>query len=195
MPALPVIADVYRCALHWTNSSGGDAVNVIHVKAASQVSTVLIFNVLDAHVTAAMWDWVAATAVVDDVAVTPLDGVTGTDHFSTGSPAKWTGGGLGQALPQVAGIIKLTTGFRGRSHRGRIFIPFIGEGETATGTLIDVAAVQAAWSAFEDAVELDGTTPVTMGVASYKLGTFTATSSVFAEPKTATQRRRMSRLR
>jgi hypothetical protein len=45
------------------------------------------------------------------------------------------------------------------------------------------------------AIGTDATTPLTLGVASYKLSTFEAALSCLCEPTAATQRRRLSRLR
>jgi hypothetical protein len=156
-----------------------------------------VFTCLDAHVTAAMWSSVGGGASVSDVAITPLDGVSPTVDFPTGSPAKWTGPGGGQTSPAVATLVKLTTDLRGRSHRGRVYLPFQSEAAEADGALNPATqtAAQAAWSTFLTAIAADATTPMTLVVASYKLSSARNVQSVAVEGMLATQRRRQSRLR
>jgi hypothetical protein len=152
-----------------------------------------LYNDLNTNVAVAMWDWVSTGAHVDTVAITPLDGTTATSTFTTGAPAKWTGQASGNApIPQQAGIIKLSTPLRGRSFSGRIFIPFVDESETSGGTLADVAAVNTAWTTFATAMVTAGWA---LSVASYKLALSTTVTNLLAESKSATQRRRMDRLR
>jgi hypothetical protein len=194
MPPLPVIPNVFRVAWHWSGPSGISAVNVMHFECPAGFPLSVIVEALDDAVLVNMFAWTASTCFVDDITVTPLDGLTASESFAPPTPAKWVGGGLGEALPAVAGIVKLQTGLRGRSHRGRVFIPFVGEGEITVGTLIDVAAVETAWTAFTAALASD-TPSVVMGVASYKLSTFSALTAVTAELLAATQRRRQDRLR
>jgi hypothetical protein len=152
---------------------------------------------LNAHVTAAMWGLVAPTMFVESVDVIDLDGISASSNFATGGGAKWTGGGTGDPIPQGASVIKLTTTLRGRSHRGRVYLPAVPEGDQANGVLTGsvVATVQTAWVAFAAAMAADATTPLAFVVASYKLATQTAISTISAEGKMATQRRRMTRLR
>ena len=188
---LPVIADTFRTTLNWQDVSMGiSAHNVLHFYAPTKTEGD-VFTALDAHVTAAMWDWPSSNAKVTSVDIIKLDGSAITvNHAIAGSPGKWNGGGLGTSLPQVAGIVKLKSGVRGRSYRGRVFIPYVGEGEVAGNVLIDVAAVQAAWDTFKAAMVADGVTQV---IASYKLATQRAVINHVAEAKTATQRRRNHR--
>jgi hypothetical protein len=192
---LPVIADVHRVALDWQDSqSGFSATNVLHFKTAvAGRSPLQVYTCLNAHVTQAMWDWVSGTAIVTSVTITPLDGVSAAAVFNTGSPAKWTGGGLGQSIPAVAGLVKLLTGLRGPRHRGRIYVPFVGEGEQAGGQLIDVAAVTAAFQAFATACIADATTSMALGVASYVHSDWNQATTIVGETTVGTQRRRQRR--
>lgn len=198
MPALPVIADVFRCALKWTDASAQDAVNVIHIQtnAAGRTPT-QVFTLIDANVTANMWASVGNSGAVQEVDITPLDGVTATQSFNTGAPAKWTGPGGGQQIPQSACLVKLSTGLRGRSRRGRIFLPFMSEAAIANGIIggATVAAAQTAWDAFVAALVADATTPSTLSVASYKTASAVSVDNVLIEQVAATQRRRQGRLR
>lgn len=185
---LPIIADTFRTVLTWQDSTTGLAAhNVVHFRTASSGKTsAQVQTCLDAHVTQAMWDWASTSAVITSVAVTPLDGSSAARVTGTGSPAKYSGGGSGTALPQVAGEVSFATVLRGPANRGRIFIPFVGEGEVTGRTLIDVATVAAAWGAFLTAIAADGTTPMNLVVASYANSWATGVSSVSAKGNTYT---------
>src|SRR6266851_4100911 len=99
---LPVIADTYRCALEWRESTSAQtAVNVIHVRAGVSGSTASdAFGALDTEVTAAMWGFQLGSAAVDAVNITPLDGTSATTSFPTGRPSRWTGTAGGAFTPQ-----------------------------------------------------------------------------------------------
>lgn len=202
---LPVIANTYRCALKWAETTSGQtAVNVIHIKANGSGTTASdAFHALDTAVTAAMWDSATTGASITEVDITPLDGTSGTISFSTAGVSRWAGSAGGDFIPAVAGLIKLGTPLRGRNHRGRIFLPFTAEAGVANGSflLTDVTVVTNAWVAFQ--ATLVGLSPVewSLGVASYdrkNLGAgagFEGINSVALERAVATQRRRQGRLR
>jgi hypothetical protein len=148
---------------------------------------------IDAHVTSGMWDPLNATTACTQLAVTPLDGVSPTFLFPTGSAAKWKAAtSSGDLIPQVACVVKLQTATRGRSHRGRIFLPFVSEGKVANGTITaaSVSTAQAAWSAFLAAM-LTATCPLT--VASYKLASDDNVTAVLVESQAGTVRKRQPR--
>lgn len=187
---LPVIPLCHRVTLKWSDTdSGRSAVNVFHIQTNTAQTPLQLYTTINSLVTQAMWDWASGTAAVDTVTILPLDGVSAGVEFATGRPAKWTGGGLGQSIPQVAGLVKFTTGLRGASHRGRLFVPFVAEGEQDGGRLIDVAAVATAWATFNAALLATGAAPKLV-VASYHLGSATVVTAISAEALTATQRRR-----
>jgi hypothetical protein len=202
---LPVIPDVFRCALEWTLvGTSQTAVNVIHIHTVGTGKTSHeVFTALDAHVTANMWGPVNNFAGVQSVAITPLDGVSPTTTFPTGLPAKWTGTTTGDTLVAVAGLVKFTTAFRGRNRRGRIYLPFTGESATSQGAITPsiVTAANAAWATFIASISGDATTPETLAVASYDrrhAGAGASVEDVFLavlEPMAATQRRRQTRIR
>jgi hypothetical protein len=201
---LPVIPDTFRCALEWAHTSGQTAVNVIHIgTAVSGKTPAQVFAALDANVDAAQWDMVSSGASVAVVSITKLDGVSGTVAFPTGSPAKWTGNGAGDFVPAASVLLKLQTGLRGRNHRGRIFIPFITEGNISNGELnpAEATAVTASWVDFQADLQADATTACAIVVAAYDrrhqgagAGAVTA-SALSIEVPLATQRRRQGRLR
>lgn len=194
MAPLPVIADVYRCALEWTDSDTSQtATNVMHFHQAG-TNPAALAAILDAHVTASMWGVQPQHAHIFQVNITPLDGGSITFPFATGSVAKWSGNDAStDYTPQVSNIIKLLTSKRGRSYRGRLFLPFVVEATNTQGQLSGAAvtALQAAWVAFLAAMTAAGPNLV---VASYKLATADNVVAVLAEKWTATQRRRLPRL-
>jgi hypothetical protein len=144
-----------------------------------------------------MWATVAPTMFVDAVNITPLDGSSASQLFPTGGGAKWTGAGSGDPIPNMATVLKLTTPLRGRSFRGRLFLPAVPEGDQANGQLATgpVASAQAAWDTFRAAIFTDATTPLSIAVASYKLSVATIVTGTLIESAAATQRRRQTRLR
>lgn len=194
---LPVIAQTYRCALHWTTGQQS-AVNVIHIRTdAAGVTPAAVFTLLDTHVDTGMWNPVTTAAQIDDVGITPLDGVSGTSHFATGGVAKWSGNSAGEWVPSTAVIVKFGTGLRGRSHRGRIFLPLISEATISQGfiTSAQAAALGAQWDDFRTDISADATTPSALVIASYKLATVDLVTVSTGELLVGTQRRRQSRLR
>lgn len=198
MPALPVITNVWRCTFNWSVAGGQLAVNVIHIRDESGAATAGdIFTAIDAAADQAMWGAQTDGASVHQVDLLPLDGVHATSSFPTGSPAKWTGGSGGTTwTPQNANLIKVTTGLRGRSHRGRVFLPFVDESAGSDGVMLSatVTSVTAAWQDFDDDLSA-GTPSLSFGVASYKLAQFNEATSILAESLFGTQRRRQGRLR
>jgi hypothetical protein len=197
MAALPIIADVFRVAMNWTEPGGQTATNVMHFRDVAGGNTASdLMTALDAHVTANMWLAVFTGAVVTDVAITPLDGTSATDHFQPATPSHWTGQNGADFVPAGSAILKLATTKRGRSHRGRVFLPFLPESSQTKGVLDSTqeAATTTNWTTFLHALE--GATPAwDWVVASYKLATADAVVVVSCEPMIATQRRRQGRLR
>lgn len=149
MPPLPTIPGIHRVAFQWHSSgSGATAVNVMHFHGAS-TDTLALKNLLDASVTAGMWTHTLNAASIFQLAITPLDGTSGTDIYTV-SGTKWTGGTAStDFVPQVAAIVSLRTAERGRRRRGRVFLPFIGEQYIANGSITTaVSTAQGAWDAF-----------------------------------------------
>jgi len=190
---LPVIADTYRVALNWTNTANSmKATNVMHFQRSGSNSASLS-TALDANVTQAMWGLVSSTASVHDYVITPLDGSSVSFPVITGNPAKYTGiGGAGDFIVQGASIIKMLTAKRGRSYRGRLYLPWVPEGAQSNGTLTagSVTSVTNAWIAFHTAMTASSWA---LCIASYKLAYQDPVAALVCEPLIATQRRRLAR--
>jgi len=198
MATLPVIADTFRCALNWTTSGGQIAVNVIHIHTVTSGKTAAdVDEVLEDQVGSNLWLSVSSTAQVTDIAITPLDGVSATQHFVPAVPAGWTGGQAGDFSPATAAIVKIPTDQRGRSKRGRVFLPFTGESVMANGVLDNTtrSSMETQWNTFQAALKADPDTPCFICVASYKLASQREPLALSVEHLLATQRRRQGRLR
>lgn len=192
MSPLPVINDVFRCSIHWVHSSGQRAVNVFHVQ-SSTLTAQAVANLIDASVTANMWQPVSSSASVQELHVLPLDGSSSTlEKVTTGT--KWAGSTTGDMTPQAACLLSLKTGLRGPANRGRMYLPFIAESSAGNGTLVVASqtTLNAAWLAFIAALGAGGAELV---VASYKNANAHQLDSIAAEIPLATQRRRQDRLR
>lgn len=198
MPALPTIANTFRVALLWQSANGQTAVNVMHIHTNTSGKVPLdVMENLDDNAGSNLWLSVSSTAVVKEIQITPLDGVSATVGFAPATPASWTGGQSGDFSPATAVLVKLTTAHRGRTARGRLFLPYTGESAMSDGNLDSgiQSSMQTEWTAFNGAIASDADTPMSIVVASYKLATIENVTSFFVEPVLATQRRRQGRLR
>jgi hypothetical protein len=195
MPALPVIANTFRCSIIWSGVGGTNPVNVIHIRATDPPKTASeVANSITTRWDTRMSEVLVSSQECHLIKVTPLDGTSATfDH--TGDFPAMTGDQDGQFIPQVAYIAKLITGLRGRSKRGRVFVGPMSEAIANDGQLTPGAALsdlQAGWEAFEAGLVVDG---LELVVASYKLSSAQSVTAVSVEQVLATQRRRQSRLR
>lgn len=188
---LPVITDTYRCALHWTHTGGQTAINVIHVRRLAGTASAVATQI-DTAAAAGMWGQIVNGATMTKLTVTPLDGTSASFELAT-SGAKWTGtAGAVDFIPQVAEVVTLKTGTRGRSTRGRVYLPFIGESAVSNGSITGAAATQTAWNTFLSTMN---TASYPVVVASYKLAARFDVTSIVVQIIAGTQRRRQSRLR
>jgi len=191
---LPEIPNVFRVAFNWENSaSGGTAENVMHFLSETGDSEA-VAAAINSHYSALMLSFTVPTTKCPSVSITPLDGTTAT---STWSLAGVEGSlSAGEALPAVAVVATLYTALRGRSYRGRIYLPYVGESVAESGKVKPdyLADLQGGWGDFQ--ADLEGNTPpVTLVVASYKEEVANAVTSILVQPVLATQRRRQSQLR
>jgi hypothetical protein len=152
-----------------------------------------IWTALNTNVTAAMWAHTPTSSKVDFVTLTNLDGVSGSVVKNTGVPAKWCGAsGATAPIAQASVIAKLTTGGRGRSRRGRLYLPWPDESMITAGSYstADRTTQQTAWNTFLATVSGVSARFV---VASYKLVDFVPVTAVTIEQLCGTQRRRQPR--
>lgn len=191
--ALPVIASTYRVAFNWTSTLlTTTAENVMHFR-ESGTGVELLSAALLAHVSSGMWQQTDQTSHISSLDITALDGSALTQHLSTGSTAAFSGNGVStDPIPQVAVLVKHITGVRGRSHRGRSYLPWLVESLQSKGQYLEStrASQEVAWGVFLSSMRTDGWDPV---VASYTLASAEDITSYVVEPLTATVRRRQKR--
>jgi hypothetical protein len=189
---LPVIANVFRVAVNWrAGESPLTFHNVMHFRSPGATPED-VATAFDNHKTTGMWRTVSQTYSVDSLDVTKLDGSSVSFHFDTGSDTDWDGQGGTQFIPQASAIVKLATALRGRSYRGRIYLPALAEDRTFNGVVdpTDQGITTAAWDTFGTDMIAAGTTLV---VASYKHATAADVTNIICESRTGTQRRRQPR--
>lgn len=191
MPPLPVIADVYRVSLNWLRGSERRAVNVLHFSAPGKTETD-VFTAIDAHVTGTMWESVSSATIIDRVDILKLDGTSTTHGHATDLTGKWQGSGSSAIIPQGAHVVSLRSDLRGRSNRGRVYLPFVSESVQDDGKLTSavIADVLAGWGAFANAMATDG---VALGIASYKHSNWHQATNIIVGSSLKTQRRRAGR--
>jgi hypothetical protein len=145
-----------------------------------------------------MWASTLSAWVIQTVNIIPLDGVSSTTSYSTGGASKWGGTGTGGFAPQVATLVKIQTGLRGRNRRGRVYLPATSDTVNQNGSIASATntTMQTAWSAF--LTSLGTATPYAfeLGVASYDRAHggagahFQPAVNCVVEALTASQRRR-----
>lgn len=190
---LPVIGDVFRVALRWHNDDTlSDAVNVMHFF-GNGLTPADVATALDASLAANMWVFQDQHSKITEIDITPLDGSSTTFPYIPTPGAKYAGVQSAEDnSPQVANIVKFVTDKRGRSYRGRVYLPWVVDSGQTNGVLnpTDLASCNTAWVAFKTGMT---THSCPLVVASYKLESYETVIAVQAEKFTATQRRRQKR--
>jgi hypothetical protein len=196
---LPVITGVYRASFIWESSQfPGNAVNVMHFQGLGTTHTPSdLVTALNASVTSTMWFPIGA-ATITTLNIIALDGTSATETHPTSGGVKWSGGQSGDMTAQVAAIIKLQTGLRGRNRRGRVYLPWLSEVAVSHGSLVSgmTDTVTPAWTTFQEAMQTGAPPNFVLGVASYDRAhngaapAFHPATNLVCESLTATQRRR-----
>ena len=164
---------------------------VMHFRKAASTEAALNTSIID-HFVNAMLHSVRTTTFLSGLETTKLDGVSASVHFA-GEIANGQSGG--DTLIQVCQIIQFRTAVRGPRGRGRIFLPFIGEGDTQNGVFSNAtrSSVAAAWAtALTGMFDDDGWQAV---VASYAHSDANDITDITVAQVTGTQKRRLNQLR
>lgn len=197
---LPVIEDVYRCAIDWSNVDGRTATNVLHVDAPGANEAAVAAQLANSF-TADMWNTVGGTGLIQQLTVTKLDGTPDGRFYGRqalidmgATELTLAGGGSEAYIPQASALIKETTGATGRSGRGRVFLPWLGETESVNGAIAPNTrdAATAAWVAFANDLVAE---TMALVIASYTHSTASQVLALFCESYSATQRRRNNTFR
>ena len=187
---LPVITNVYRVAIGWSNTGSGipaTAVNVLHVRTASEDETGIANTLATAFGdNPDAWGFTSSQFRITSYAVTKLDGTSGAVVVPT-SGAVGTGGA--DYLPQGSAVVSLSTGLRGPAHRGRIYMPALAENTQQYGLLDPTlyVAVAGEWDDVQTALGADG---IELVVASYTHSSAASVVAITIHPFARTQRRR-----
>jgi hypothetical protein len=193
---LPTIPGVFRCALNWTHDdTSNTATNVIHVHSLT-ADEQGVFDALDAAVDADQWGFSSNGAQIHEVVITKLDGTPDGVVFPTNDSVDWQGGGGTDFIPQASALVKLTTAQTGRSGRGRVYLPWLVEGQQNGGVLDSTqrGITQSGWENFvNDLPGGLGLGALGLVVASYKLESAAKVTAVLVETMSATQRKRQQR--
>lgn len=194
--ALPVIPNVTRVVLEYTEATTQQyAANVLHFRTELFPDS-LVFTLYSSLVDIQVHPFqpMSQTAAVRNFVVTPLDGVSASQTFVAPATEWLTGQSGGDFIPQGAALIKLQSGVRGGSNRGRIFLPFLAEGAQTAG-FINPATLQITTDAWTDWTDDLASNGVEIGIVSIKNGNFTKAIHLTCERAIATQRRRQGRNR
>ena len=190
---LPVIAGVNRVTFNWNGPNGTNAANVMHfLDGGGSVDTFI--GLLTGNFVANMFNCISNQAVIFSFDVIPLDGVSATSVVLAPATALFKGETVSDPVFPDSAILKLRTGERGRSKRGRAYLPYPAEGAITLGTIVtgSLNAMQTAWNTFKASCAGDG---IDWVVASYKFASYLEVTTVEVEGALATQRRRQSRFR
>jgi len=187
--ALPVIPGVMRVTLDWQLSTGPNGHNVLHF--AGIGSEADLFAALGANLTGDMQAAMSSASGLIGIDILPLDGASGTTSHTLDGTS--TGLASGDPLIAPAAIISLFTGLAGPRHRGRVFLPFPGEGAVNSGFVLGTVRsdMQDAWEAFRVAMAADDWP---LQVASYTHADTNDVTAVAARSVLGTQKRRVDQL-
>lgn len=193
MPPLPTINNIFRVTFDWNLGFSLQAHNIMHfADTAISGSEASLFAALGANLTGAMFQTMSNQCGLNGIDILPLDGASSSTHH--GLDGTLTGLGSADGIAQACAIVSLYTGLRGPRHRGRVFLPFVAEGSQNGGVLgtSDLAAQQAAWSAF--LADMDSSNwPIAQ--ASYVHADAHPVTAVAVKRVVGTQRRRLDQLR
>jgi hypothetical protein len=187
---LPVIADVYRCAVTLLGVDGTTATNVFHFGSGATSETALADSIDTLRGGVTPWDFASDVYDRSKISIEKLDGVSAAFERNC---VNIKGTQSGQILYEAAAVIKLTTAVRGRSARGRMYIGPLTEA-TVAGGVVNGGTVTALDTAFEDWVTgVEGDIGGNFKIVSYLHSTAQNLTGHLTETQQRTQRRRLRR--
>lgn len=197
--ALPVIADVVRCAVSGVGAAGTNWVNVLHYKKLGTDSYPVAIAVAQGLIAdfytngggvGSLYGW--GNFAVDDASVrrmvhTPLDGVSASTVVDVTIP----GTGATEPLPpDTAVVISWRTAVRGPQARGRTYWAGMSEAlNDSNGRLLAASQAQMITGANDFLAAMD-TSNVPLVVASYKYAVYNEVVSATIDNVFDRQRRR-----
>lgn len=194
--ALPVIPGVYRCFLQFAGPSNTIIGNVVHVEASGSPTGLQVAQAVGKAwaATGSMYEAQATVTQYQQVVCTPLDGssISASDAFTT---AAHTAGAQGGTVypANTAAVLRLRTGQRGRSHRGRIYLGQVIASNSSnlfTWSSSYLTTLTSAGAGFQAAL-VAGSPSLNLSVASYKLQTALPVITISPNPQLCTVRLRL----
>jgi len=195
---LPVISDVYRVALPWTDGGGIGItpVNVLHFLAPTRTASDVGDKVQLRLQTdgSNMFDTLYSGYTLDVLQVLKLDGTSATVDVVQGGTV--AGSGSGGVVPAAATVVSLHTTQRGSQGRGRTYVGPMGETQFTDGKVAtsSVSTMTSAWNSFVSALALLSPA-IQLVVASYKHSSAHVVTNLRVDIMAGTQRRRQDALR
>ena len=133
--ALPVIANTYQVSIGYGYAGVSTAANVLHVQAFALTAQEIADAVAGVWWRTDTWPAIMSnTAFATQLRVTPLDGssttaiANGANFGTINGQQDHTASGLAESL-----VVTQYTDVRGRSGRGRYYVPYIAEPFRAVG--------------------------------------------------------------
>lgn len=188
-----------RCALEFSYT-GQQCVITLWFEAETSFDVTSLIALADALIS-----WATTNLMPTAASALSLIGVRATAQDSSSAPsifrpvaAPVVGGQTGNAqAPQVAAVASLRTDLRGRSYRGRNYVPGIADSQTVNAGELSVtgaASLAAAYEALADVETATGTTHVVVshytGGAARGAGVTTPVTEYVVDQPLDTQRRR-----
>lgn len=202
MPPLPVITNGYLVTQHYVAAGElHDYVNVVMVVNATTGAThAQIAGKVAQSIASTFMTVIPSFITLGVTDVLPLDGTSAKETFAT--PAFGTAGSVGVTTPfpiSVGQLVTLQTGLRGRSHRGRMYLPGLSNDYVTADTQRQLtnaahAALQTEGTAFLTILAGTPTPSLILGVLSRRLNAYTPVVVVRASSVACSQRRRYERV-
>jgi hypothetical protein len=196
---LPIISHVCRAAVTGACPPGGRWANVWHLNfsgggwptstdiAAMEAILLRIYSGSDYTSGHPYFTFANANTTIDKITVTPLDGSAASTIFTPGVSASSGNTPLGPA--EVACVLSMHTPFRGRSHRGRVYLPPVYVSQL-NGGVFSTAFINYILAQVAGAQTALGGANWSIGVASYKTTAFNSATAFTIDTLPDVQRRR-----
>jgi len=201
VPPLPVITNGWQVAQQWTSTDElHDMYNVIAVLSGDTATASQVAEQVAHAFATAILPVVRHGLAMGITRVTKLDGTSLIEDFTTAHTGDLGGVTTGNGLPlELAKLITLRSNTRGRSHRGRIYIPGASDAElvnefTRALTSTALTALTTAASDFPAAILDNAIIPLALQVLSRKLGSMIQVQEATPNTGMVNQRRRFEKV-
>lgn len=195
MAPLPTIGNVVRCDLQWRAVAGVPSHSTFHILTSSTDLEQIALDIGSAFDDGDQcWDFhYTMSASINDILLTPLDGVTAGQQLPLGTTLN--GQGAGGVLPAAAAVLSFRTNQRGPRGRGRIYIGPLGENDVEDGLVSSTIrnGTVTAWQDFNTSLAASSTAG-SLCVASYTHATASGVTSIGMRLPMGTVRHRQDQL-